>query len=110
MSILNEDGDQHLSQSAYLGEDESNVHFKSLHISGAAKKAKHVTLELSLHPPTASQSQTLHSMGPDLKELSAPFATFTSEDCNIISKPSKVRLMAKRLAVRPLLIVLHTLN
>ncbi|KAH9817870.1 beta-trefoil DNA-binding domain-containing protein [Melampsora americana] len=65
MSILNEEGDRHLSQTAYLGEEDTNVHFKSLHISGAAKKAKHVTLELSLHPPSTSPHHNIHGVGPD---------------------------------------------
>ncbi|EGG10331.1 uncharacterized protein MELLADRAFT_94461 [Melampsora larici-populina 98AG31] len=95
MSILNEEGDRHLSQTAYLGEEESSVHFKSLHISGAAKKAKHVTLELSLHPPSNSPNHNIHGLGPDVNELALPFATFTSNECNIISKPSKKTAKAR---------------
>jgi hypothetical protein len=91
MSILNENGHKHLCQTALLGEDESNVHFKSLHISGAAKKAKHVNLELSLHPPMLHDPKPLQNLGPNIEELMPPFATFRSSDCTIISKPSKVR-------------------
>ncbi|PLW13470.1 hypothetical protein PCANC_16824 [Puccinia coronata f. sp. avenae] len=95
MSILNEDGQRHLCQTALLGEDESNVHFKSLHISGAAKKAKHVNLELSLHPPLLHDPKPLQNIGPDIKELMPAFATFRSSDCTIISKPSKKTAKAR---------------
>ncbi|KAG0146687.1 hypothetical protein CROQUDRAFT_44000 [Cronartium quercuum f. sp. fusiforme G11] len=96
MTILNEEGERHLSQSAYLGEEDTNVHFKSLHISGAAKKAKHVSLELALHPPVPwNANQAVQTMGPELEELSMPFATFNSEDCAIISKPSKKTAKAR---------------
>ncbi|POW05078.1 hypothetical protein PSTT_09963 [Puccinia striiformis] len=95
MSILNEDGQRHLCQTALLGEDESNVHFKSLHISGAAKKAKHVNLELSLHPPLLHDPKPLQNLGPDIEELMPPFATFRSSDCTIISKPSKKTAKAR---------------
>ncbi|KAA1074946.1 hypothetical protein PGT21_025322 [Puccinia graminis f. sp. tritici] len=95
MSILNENGQKHLCQTALLGEDESNVHFKSLHISGAAKKAKHVNLELSLHPPMLHDPKPLQNLGPDIEELMPPFATFRSSDCTIISKPSKKTAKAR---------------
>ncbi|WAQ83954.1 hypothetical protein PtA15_4A405 [Puccinia triticina] len=95
MSILNENGQRHLCQTALLGEDESNVHFKSLHISGAAKKAKHVNLELSLHPPILHDPKPLPNVGPEMDELMPPFATFRSSDCTIISKPSKKTAKAR---------------
>lgn len=95
MSILNEDGHRHLCQTSFLGEEDSNVHFKSLHISGAAKKAKHVNLELSLHPPLSHGSKPLHNLGPEIGDLLPPFATFRSSDCSIISKPSKKTAKAR---------------
>ncbi|KAI8457017.1 hypothetical protein BY996DRAFT_6430623 [Phakopsora pachyrhizi] len=95
MSILNEQGEQHLCQTSYIGEDDTNVHFKSLHISGAAKKAKHVTLELSIHPPTQNPAHPTHNNGPDIEDLAPPFATFRSTECNIISKPSKKTAKAR---------------
>ncbi|MBW0500579.1 hypothetical protein O181_040294 [Austropuccinia psidii MF-1] len=95
MSILNEEGQRHLCQAAFLGDDASNVHFKSLHISGAAKKAKYVKLELALHPPMRTDPKPVRSLGPEIDELLPPFAKFRSTDCSIISKPSKKTAKAR---------------
>ncbi|KAM0750897.1 hypothetical protein T439DRAFT_380738 [Meredithblackwellia eburnea MCA 4105] len=99
--VAGDTGCRDVDETTRLLESQMRYFFRKLHVGGTAAKGKHINLELSLHgQPSAKSTQSnspenFPAPPPHPHVFGPSFATLSSANVAIISKPSKKTAKAR---------------